>query len=339
MNREKFKYGLFRVTNFLPFRWMRDMPDQQFVFPFYHVVSDQPRAGVRHLYPVPSVSRFKSDLDFLMSQYYPASVEEVTEYATTGRKPVRPLFFPSFDDGFSECASIIAPVLKEKGIQAAFFVNPSSIGNQFLAHRQKVSLLIDRVLRFEDQDHLRELFRQPGFENLSIAGLVASLKNLSYRDQDKIESFAFLLGIDFSKALEEKPYMDLNQVAELRNAGHVIGSHSMDHPEFYRISEAERIRQIEESFAFIRTEVGEEHRFFAFPFTDDGTPASFFNYLREEASVISFGTAGLKKYRPGHIQRIPMETELLKGAEPVLRAEYVYYFLKAMVGKNKIRSK
>lgn len=338
MQREKIKYGLFRATKFVPFNWLRRLTGQNFIFPFYHVVSDHPAAYVRHLYQVPSVEQFRNDLDFLMSEYHPATIEDVLEYAQTGKKPSRPLFYLSFDDGFAECAKVIAPVLSEKRLQAAFFVTPACIGNNFLAHRQKVSLIIDAVLQSGDQRLLPDLCKLAGCGECSYQGLFKILKTLDYKDTGKIETLAASLGIDFKRILEEKPYMEKNDLATLKDAGHIIGSHSLDHPEFYLISEEERMRQVEESFAFISSETGENRRLFAFPFTDDGTPVSFFKYLRKCSTDVSFGTAGLKRDSlPGHIQRIPMETDLLCGAEAVLRSEYSYYFARAFLGKNKIR--
>jgi hypothetical protein len=74
---------------------------------------------------------------------------------------------------------------------------------------------------------------------------------------------------------------------------------------------------------------------FAFPFTSDGVPERITDALLEEgiADVI-FGTAGLKKTGKKHfIQRIPMESNNLSAGR-LLKAEYLYYLLKAPLGRN-----
>jgi peptidoglycan/xylan/chitin deacetylase (PgdA/CDA1 family) len=316
------------------------MSGQYFIFPFYHTVSDDPRACVRHLYPVPSVAQFRSDLDFLLSEYQPATVTEVMDYINSGKKPDKPRFFLSFDDGFSECSEVIAPILREKGLQAAFFITVACVGNRFLAHRQKVSLVLDAVLSHPIRELPSELYQLAGLKSGDLSRLLSWLRGLDYFEKHTLETIADILDLRFSDALDGKPYMDLREIKELKANGHLIGSHSMDHPEFYRIPDETMSRQIDDSFKFLRDEVGEDRRFFAFPFTDHGVPGSFFSYLRRQPGVISFGTAGLKNDpEPGHIQRIPMEVEGMKGAEQVLRSEYSYYLAKALLRKNSILRK
>ena len=80
-------------------------------------------------------------------------------------------------------------------------------------------------------------------------------------------------------------------------------------------------------------------RLFAFPFTDFGVGKRFFNYMSKNGNLdLSFGTAGLKRDAvKTNLQRIPMENGL--DARDTLFAEYFYYALKSLVGKNRINRK
>ncbi|HET6559130.1 MAG TPA: hypothetical protein VFG54_17545, partial [Prolixibacteraceae bacterium] len=52
---------------------------------------------------------------------------------------------------------------------------------------------------------------------------------------------------------------------------------------------------------------------------------------------LSFGTAGIKdESMPNHLQRIPMETPENTGGKKIIRTEYMWYYLKSVLGKNKV---
>ena len=53
--------------------------------------------------------------------------------------------FLSFDDGLREIANEIAPLCRQVGVPATFFVNSASLDNRFLCFRNKASLLIEKL--------------------------------------------------------------------------------------------------------------------------------------------------------------------------------------------------
>ena len=74
---------------------------------------------------------------------------------------------------------------------------------------------------------------------------------------------------------------------------------------------------------------------FAFPFTDYGVSAEFFEGLQQENAdfKLSFGTAGLKiDSISQNLQRIPMENNT--SAKSEINFETNYFFLKKFFNKN-----
>jgi len=82
-----------------------------------------------------------------------------------------------------------------------------------------------------------------------------------------------------------------------------------------------------------------DYRLFSFPFTDYGVKSSFFLKIfdpYQPVADITFGGAGLKKdFMKAHLQRIPFEGNSL-SAKQILATEYVYWLLKAIIGRNSI---
>ncbi len=340
MNRALIKKIALHLSKLFPFSILLHLSGQKFIFPFYHAVSDTPGPHIRHLYRVPSVSQFNQDLEFILRYFSPATFEEVLEFAHSAKQPQKPKFFLSFDDGLRECIDIIAPILNEKGIQAAFFINPLFTQNRILSHRQKISLILDALYSSEKRYAPVELNINLRYGPNHFGKMTRFIRNMGFNDLHVIDSLIKMMRIDISKTLEQKPYMKIEDIKALNSRGHIIGSHSMDHREFYSITENEMKNQLKQSFNLIEKLIEEKRKVFAFPFTDYGVPASFFRIMHEESIDLSFGTAGLKNDPMAmHLQRIPMEADHLTGAHEILRAEYSYYLAKSLFGRNTITRK
>lgn len=305
--------------------------NHRFIFPFWHVVSDVPLPHWSQLYCVPGVEKFERDLDFLLKHYKPASFEDVSRYASTGETH-RKLLFPTFDDGMTECFTVIAPILKKKGIQAAFFINPEFVDNKMLFHRHKASILLNQIrnnkVKKEAVKYAEQMIR-PNIHQF--------LEQAVYSDHSGLDQLADILGIDFQDYLNrQKPYLSLEQIRNLQTDGFLIGAHSMDHREFFLSSESEILNEISASMSFILREVNPPDKLFAFPFTDFFVPDRVFEKAIElNLWDISFGTAGIKdEPLPRHIQRIPMESKNENDAKIMLRKEYLEYFIKKILGRN-----
>jgi peptidoglycan/xylan/chitin deacetylase (PgdA/CDA1 family) len=331
-----------KMLGFFPFKILLAQSKEKAIFPFYHLVSDQPSAHTRHLYNTISSEQFQKDIKFLLKHYEPASFENLAQFVKDGKKTSKPLFLLTFDDGMRECAEVVAPILVEMGLSAIFFLNSAFIDNKTLFHKHKCSLLIEKMLNTHSQSQIREVRQLLNSTEKNLQILVGLLRKLNYSDGVLIEKIAEVLDLDFERYLaENKPYMSSEQIRSLLAKGFLIGAHSIDHPEFFLLEEKEMERQTHESFTFLEKYFGLGQRLFAFPYTDDRVSQSFFAYLKNQEKVdISFGTAGLKRdENPCHIQRIPMENGTLTGAQQIIRMEYSYYLLKSVLGKNELTRK
>lgn len=63
-------------------------------------------------------------------------IEQAVKLITTQSEPDSPLVAFTFDDGFEECYSDIAPILEDFGVNAAFFINPNFVegDDQYIAY-------------------------------------------------------------------------------------------------------------------------------------------------------------------------------------------------------------
>lgn len=314
---------------------------QRLIVPVYHVISDTRLPHIAHLYPCKDTAAFESDLDFLLKYYRPVDVHSVTDHYLGRRAMEGNAFLLTFDDGLREFHDIIAPVLLRKGIPAVCFCNTAFIDNRDLFFRYKASLLIDRI----DSD--TQLLRRPevkgGFQTLFHAEASQyrqALLRVGYAQRRALDDFAVLIGVDIPAFLKtQQPYLTRAQIGDLQSRGFVFGAHSEDHPEYRYIPLDEQLKQTTASLAWMREHCNTTESLFAFPFTDYGVTTTFFQALAatDYPPALTFGCAGLKRDSvAGNVQRIPLEVAG-SSARQILGAEYLYYLLKALIGKNRIK--
>jgi peptidoglycan/xylan/chitin deacetylase (PgdA/CDA1 family) len=339
--RKFIKTGLATAGGWIPHAGLIRLTGQDFIVPMYHTVSNHPLPHVDQLYPVRSLARFKRDLDFLTRHYRPVGLETLLERRKGQVKSSRPCMFLTFDDGLSGIYDTVAPELLKRRIPAAFFISTDFIDNQDLFFRYKASLLLDRLENMRYPPAIREIFqRRFHLERAGRKDIRRLILGVDYQRRAELDEMARLVDLDFQAYLKiRKPYLTTMQIQELAGSGFYIGAHGCDHPLFAGLGQAERLTQYRKSLTRVREAFRLSYGLFSFPFTDDGVPCSFFAAISSEGMPpvdATFGTAGLKREPIElHYQRIPMEVGRLPASR-LLKGEYAYYLLKALLDRNKI---
>ncbi len=318
--------------------------------PYYHALGSALNLPhICHLYPPRSARQFEADLDFLLKHFEPVPLEKLLQPAEN--QNVRTLekncFFLSFDDGLREVFDIAAPILKRKGVPATIFLNSAFVDNKGLFFRYKASLLIDilkkRSTSGGEMAALRKLFIgasiYPPGETAKFELVQESLLSVNYQNQSLLEEAAVVLEVDFEAFLKnQQPYLNTDQILSLVKDGFTIGGHSIDHPFYADLPLKQQLHQTNNSVEFAKEKSGSRFKAFSFPFTDHSVKKIFFEKaVSDNIFDISFGTAGLKvdAFR-NHFQRFPMENTQWSASQ-LIRTEYLYFILKRLIGKHKMR--
>jgi peptidoglycan/xylan/chitin deacetylase (PgdA/CDA1 family) len=305
----------------LPFSYWQHWSKERLFLPFYHLVSDENPAHIRHLYPVRTIRQFRADLDFLLKHFQAVDLGDIYTHVLDNQAFNRPVFHLTFDDGLRECYDVIMPVLLEKGVPATFFLNSAFVDNRDLMFRYKASLL-------------------------AAAGRPEALR-IGYAERHILDLWANDEHLDFDAFLrEQRPYLSTPQIRTMQSQGFHIGAHSIDHPLFRDLPLIEQVRQVSESMDFVQAHFAPKWPVFAFPFTDDGVGLALFAALNPSSPaqsemgrdrVVSFGGAGLKSdVAPRHLQRFAME-RTAANARHMVSAEFAYTILRKYLGKHQVR--
>ncbi len=283
---------------------------------------------------------FSRDLDYLLRHFRQADLGTLQSWQEDPASVGEPHFFLSIDDGLKEVYEIIAPMLYERGIPAAFFVNTDFIDNRDLFFRYKISLILERLESTGYPPSVTEILQSRfHLESKSRRHIRKFIYGTGYLKREILDEIAALLDLDFSTFLRvKKPYMTCDQIRELAGQGFYIGAHSRDHPEFRDLEPGQQWEQFLESLAYVKKEFRQHEGLFAFPFGDEGVGPGLFEDIRKSGEVLAtFGTAGLKNDPLSfHHQRISMELHALP-ASATLKGEYAWYMAKAPFGKNRVK--
>ncbi|MCB0402567.1 MAG: polysaccharide deacetylase family protein [Flavobacteriales bacterium] len=298
-------------SGWLSMKQLMMLSGTRLILPFYHVVSDQEAPHYKHLYPVKSVSEFEADLDFLLQHFRPITLNELMEQVTANRKFREPVFHLTFDDGLRELYEVVAPILKQRGIPATFFINTDFMDNKSMFYRFKASLMV---------------------EEFGTTGML----ELSADEALQIDDFAETMGYSFDGYLKaNQPYLTSDQIKNLIGQGFTIGGHSLNHPLFSDLNVEEQVNQALSSVRILCDQFRLDYGVFSFPFTDHGVGREFFRQVNTTLDL-TFGTAGIKKdITSKNLQRVPMEQP--ETAEAIIKTQYMYAVMKNLVGRNRIR--
>ena len=294
----------------LPLPLLHRMSGVAVVMPYYHMVSDESVPHVKHLYSYRNVRQFTQDLDFFLANYEPITLHDLLGHLDGNKTLPKRCFLLTFDDGFREMHDVVAPILHAKGVPATFFLSTGFIDNADMAHHAKLSLLVEHIAQSTEKS-LRSAAQEILNRN-QIAGpdFGKSMVAITYRQKHLVTELAAACGYDFAPYQStRRPYVTSNQVRSLLRQGFTIGAHSLDHPLFADIPLAEQLHQTRESMAFLTDRFQIEYRTFAFPHSDAGVEAGFFEALFPTGELaVSFGTRGMvSHFFPRNLERFSME--------------------------------
>ena len=299
----------------------------------YHLVAEARPAHLKH-YAVLDPAAFEADLDYLDRHNGFIDYASLVERRRTTSPPRDNRVLLTFDDGFSECATVIAPILKRRGVSAVFFLITDLIDNRTMFRESKAALCVDRVLtapldiveaitaelgltavRAPATSHA--LFGRFSKSALELADLEATdprlwplLDWLLTEASTKVEALDALcerLGVQPAAYLAAaQPYLSREQILALHADGFTIGAHSCTHRQLSDLSPDEAEREIVESCQAVQAITGQEKVPFAFPFFGGWLDRKWLADVRARHPVIGlfFDTDGLREDAPFIVQRV-----------------------------------
>lgn len=215
----------------------------------YHGVRPEGAAGSdirgKHIL----VKDFQRQLDFWNRHCHPISLD--TALACLKEKkpfPERSVCL-TFDDGYANNAQVAAPLLKQAGIPATFFLTTGFLDGTHPLWVDRFESAMRALKKSPTDDHhLRQEFKRlPNNERL-----------------ERLEAMERGAGINATSAGLLAP-MSWQEARQLANDGFTLGAHTVTHPILSRCTTDEARFEIKESKKRIEQELNRPCRYFAYP--------------------------------------------------------------------------
>jgi peptidoglycan/xylan/chitin deacetylase (PgdA/CDA1 family) len=296
----------------------------------YHLVSDVDQPHVRHYRPL-TTTEFENDLAYLQRRFVFTSYDELSLRQEPARASRDNRVILTFDDGFAQCANVVAPILRRHGLTCIFFVITDLIGGHTLFRESVASLCIGAVLRrpaHEVEELVQELgltarfrsgpqvngsLRPPvemaelGSYDRRLRPLLIWLLTAAEADVAAVDVLAERLGVNPEEYLRRvQPYLTAEQICSLHSAGFTVGAHGRSHRRLQSMSRADAEREIVGSCSDIRDLTGQATVPFAFPYFGGDIDRKWLAELRSRHKLIGlfFDTDGLSEDADFVVQRV-----------------------------------
>lgn len=235
---------------------------------YYHIVSNQ-----NHDYYFNSkainVQNFRKQIKFLKAHFDIISLADAIRLAESKQSLSKKLVI-TFDDGFRENYSVIAPILLEEKIPATFYFITNCIDNNDLMWRNKL-LLIEKYKTNENNKHIIDIANRFGLnapkDNQNL--LIWSNSEWSMEKKEELVNLLWSEIVPFSLneyLCEKQPYCTSEEILEMSNSGFEIGSHSVSHPNFSKLSYSNFQYEINQSCKTISEIINAKVISFSYPF-------------------------------------------------------------------------
>ena len=233
----------------------------------YHSVMEDPRCqetllgGIVHSRDV-----FRGQMELLGRQYHPASLDQVKSFVQgKGELPERAVVV-SFDDGYADNHEIAASVLNEVGVPAIFYVTVNCVEQRtlpwparlrFVFRTTKKAIWLDswgKAWPLSSADERERAFLFSCDECCKLAGTA----------QEK-----YVAGVegklDMQAPVESGLIMSYDQVRSLVAQGHIVGSHTMTHPNLAHVTLEDARRELTESKHRLEQQLNATVSHFSYP--------------------------------------------------------------------------
>jgi peptidoglycan/xylan/chitin deacetylase (PgdA/CDA1 family) len=201
----------------------------------------------------------------------------------------------TFDDGYANNLEIAAPILRQLGLPATFFIATGfSIGGTMF--NDKLTSVFRSARGSELDLSAFELGRWPidsaQTRRDSLRAVILRVKHLKYAQR---EALVNAIVLRLGSALEAHPMMTVEQIKNLSHMGFEIGAHTVSHPILRELTDIDAEREIRTSRQELQALTGQKVEMFAYP---NGRPGEDYD-LRHAKMVRDAGFIGAVSTIPG----------------------------------------
>jgi peptidoglycan/xylan/chitin deacetylase (PgdA/CDA1 family) len=253
---------------------------------------------------------FESALRFLTTHYVPVSLQDVLTECDGRGLPPRALLV-TFDDAYASVAEWAAPLCRQFGVPAVFFVNAAFLDNRRLAPDNLVCYVANVLGMKTINAAVRAV---PGRETVQLHSLADVFGRffpaISLAEREVfLDALRQLAGISESRiANEASLYLTSKQLCDLTSFDFEIGNHTYTHTHCRSFSQQDFVSEVDRNKEELEALSGKKIRSFSQPYgsSKDLTPelAEHLERSGHQAVFLSESVANPRRSDLFHLDRV-----------------------------------
>lgn len=301
----------------------------------YHSVQAEPEqfvdtigSGIMH-----SLDEFEEQVKIIAKHFNPVSLDDIGAFLKGDKKLPKRAVAITFDDGFEDNYTVAAPVLNKYGVPATFYVLVGAIEDKNYPWYMRLRHAFFKTKKdtWTDKDEVCHTLNSARYKDVAFNKACQQCCGFTGVQQvdavDKIE-----------KALGIEPYSGSNnlmlkwdQIAKLRDQGHIIGSHTISHPNMAYVANPENVKkELEASKAALEKKLGGQTRHFSYP--SPIMQPHWSKQTRELTSNVGYETA--VTCTPGKVLAGDNPLSIKRIWTPFEKSEFLWYLCNTMIGRT-----
>jgi peptidoglycan/xylan/chitin deacetylase (PgdA/CDA1 family) len=236
----------------------------------YHSIQDNPQefantigAGIIH-----STEVFAKQMEMVARHFVPVSMDDVLRIARGEKSIPGRAVAVTFDDGFADNFELAMPILNRVGVSATFYATVGFIetGRQPWYCRLRHAFgTTKRTTWFDSAGNITHNLGDPQSRNEAFrAASRRCAARMACEQEQVLESIERELQVEPLPA-ETSLMMSWDQLRGLRKSGHIVGSHTVTHPNLACVSPQEVYRECWESKVRLEKELNAPVKHFSYP--------------------------------------------------------------------------
>jgi peptidoglycan/xylan/chitin deacetylase (PgdA/CDA1 family) len=234
----------------------------------YHSIADDPQKTDLIIGVSRGRDEFERHMKILAQKFHPVSIADVANFAQgKGKLPPKAVAV-TFDDGFADNYEVAFPILQRYGIPASFYIMVEAVEQGTLPWycRLRYAFNVAEVPAWKDLNSGHTY-------NLDVLAERKAAQSLSWDTGARLTGAAQQAYVGRCEHdLEVEPVkaphgfmMTWDQVRTLRRAGHIVGAHTLWHPNVAQVTAPEARAEITESKKRLEEKMGEPVEHFSYP--------------------------------------------------------------------------
>lgn len=242
----------------------------------YHSVRDEPERDSNWIAPgiTHTTKVFTRHMELVARKFHPVTLEDILLFVK-GEKVLPPRAVAvTVDDGYLDNLEVAAPVLSRFGISAAFYLTVGMIGQREAPWfcRVRHAFMTTPCTRWDSSSHngslhnsIWDLSSPPARDAALLAAYDICAPLVSQTQDEAVRTIELELRVRRTIP-EHRLMMNWDEAKALRRAGHVVGSHTLTHPNVAHVAHCEAQQaELEESKSRMEQSLGEPVVHFSYP--------------------------------------------------------------------------